>query len=45
MKTIPFLRRHPLLSYFMLAYGITWGGILLLLAGRGLDRAGPRSRC
>ncbi len=37
-----FLRRHPLLGYFVLAYGITWGGILLLLASRAFDLATPR---
>ncbi|HMQ33635.1 MAG TPA: CPBP family glutamic-type intramembrane protease [Chloroflexaceae bacterium] len=29
MSLITLLRRHPLFSYFVLAYGLTWGGILL----------------
>lgn len=37
MRTEPFPRRHPLLSYFVLAYGITWGGVVLLLASRGFE--------
>jgi hypothetical protein len=42
VKTVPFLRRHPLLGYILLAYGITWGGILLLLASRAFDLVTPR---
>lgn len=42
MKTMPLLRRHPLVGYFLLAYSITWGGILLLLASKGFDLATPR---
>lgn len=34
-----FLRRYPLLSYFVLAYAITWGGILIFLASTGFDFA------
>lgn len=30
MLFVSILRRHPLISYFALAYGITWGGILLV---------------
>jgi hypothetical protein len=29
MSLITLLRRQPLIGYFALAYGITWGGILL----------------
>jgi CAAX protease family protein len=32
-----FVARHPLLSYFVIAYGITWGGILIFLASRGFQ--------
>ena len=32
-----FLQRHSLLTYFLLAYGITWGGILLFLAFIGFE--------
>ncbi len=28
------IQRHQLLSYFVLAYGITWGGILIMLASK-----------
>jgi membrane protease YdiL (CAAX protease family) len=30
MSLVTLFRRHPLISYFALAYGITWGGILLV---------------
>lgn len=30
MSILAALRRHPLVSYFALAYGITWGGIILV---------------
>jgi uncharacterized protein len=33
----PFVARHPLVSYFVIAYGITWGGILIFLASRGFQ--------
>jgi hypothetical protein len=32
-----FLHRHSLLSYFVLAYLITWGGILIFLASIGFE--------
>ena len=32
-----FVVRHPLVSYFVIAYGITWGGILIFLASRGFQ--------
>jgi hypothetical protein len=33
------LRRHPLLGYFALCFGISWGGILLILAATGFSLA------
>ena len=34
---ITFIRRHPLLSYCVLTYGISWGGILLVLGATGFN--------
>ena len=39
MTLLPWLRRHPLFGYFALAYGISWGGILILFIAGGLDLA------
>jgi membrane protease YdiL (CAAX protease family) len=33
------VERHPLVSYFVLAYGITWGSIFAFLASRGFQFA------
>jgi membrane protease YdiL (CAAX protease family) len=38
MKVAAFVKRHPILTYFTLAYGITWVGIALLLRLEGLRR-------
>ena len=35
MTRAPWLRRHPLLGYFALTYGISWGGILVVLGSTG----------
>lgn len=39
MSIKSFIERHPLVSYFVLAYGITWGGILVYLASKGFQLA------
>ena len=31
------IRRHPLLGYFALTYGISWGGIFVVLGASGFD--------
>jgi len=33
------IHRNPLISYFALAYGITWSGILIFLASKGFQLA------
>lgn len=36
MSTIKaFIKRHPLLTYFALAFAVSWGGILLVIGGPG----------
>lgn len=35
-------QRHPLIAYFALAYGISWGAILVVLAATGFDLANLR---
>jgi len=39
MTPSSWLRRHPLLSYFALCFGISWGGILIALAATGFKLA------
>ena len=38
MNVTAFVKRHPIATYFTLAYGITWVGIALLLGPDGLRR-------
>jgi uncharacterized protein len=36
MKTIrAFIKRHPVLSFFTLAFAITWGGLIMVIGGPG----------
>jgi hypothetical protein len=36
MSTIlSFLKRHPVLSYYLLVFIISWGGIVILIGGPG----------
>lgn len=37
------LRRSPLIGYFALAFAISWGGILLILAATGFDLSAMQS--
>lgn len=37
MNIKSFIKRHPLVSYFGTAYGITWGSILIFLASKGFQ--------
>lgn len=37
MTITPWLRRHPLIGYFALAFGISWGGILVVMAVAGFN--------
>lgn len=36
------LQRQPLISYFVLTFAISWGGILIVLIGRGFDLSAPK---
>lgn len=38
MKLKPFIQRHQLAAYFCLAFGISWGGTLLIVWGQGYHR-------
>ena len=37
LRRASLVERHPLVSYFVIAYGITWGSILTFLASRGFQ--------
>jgi membrane protease YdiL (CAAX protease family) len=37
MKLEPLLRRHPVSSFFALAFAISWGGILIVMGATGFD--------
>jgi membrane protease YdiL (CAAX protease family) len=37
MTITPWLRRYPLTGYFALAFGISWGGILVVMAVAGFS--------
>jgi len=39
MTLLTRLRRHPLLEYFALTYGVSWGGILVVLGATGFELA------
>ena len=38
----PWPQRHPLIAFFALAYGISWSGIVCVLAATGFDLANLR---
>jgi membrane protease YdiL (CAAX protease family) len=35
MSSVPFIRNHPVLTYYALTFGISWGGFLLALGPSG----------
>ena len=37
MTMAAWFKRHPLLGYFVLTFGISWGGILIILTASGFD--------
>jgi membrane protease YdiL (CAAX protease family) len=37
MTIEPWLRRHPLLAYCAAVYGISWGGVLVVVGAHGFD--------
>ena len=43
MTPSSFLQRRPLLSYTVLTFVISWGGILMVLAATGFDLATPQA--
>lgn len=42
MTLAPWLQRHPLLSYFALTFGISWGGILMAASATGFELSAPQ---
>lgn len=43
MMLVRWLRRHPLLGYFTVAFGISWGGTLIVLNNTGFNLVELRS--
>jgi membrane protease YdiL (CAAX protease family) len=43
MTLAPWLRSHPMLGYFALTFGISWGGILIVFVATGFDLSAPKS--
>lgn len=39
----PWLRRHPLLGYFAQTFGISWGGIPIVLVATSFDLSAPQA--
>jgi membrane protease YdiL (CAAX protease family) len=35
VNILDFIKRHPVLSYYLLVFAISWGGILILIGGPG----------
>jgi membrane protease YdiL (CAAX protease family) len=45
MRTImAFIKSHPILTYFALAFAISWGGMLLILGGAGASFPGTNEQ-
>jgi len=42
MTPAPWLRRNPLLGYLVLTFGISWGGILIVLIATGFNLSTPQ---
>jgi uncharacterized protein len=43
MPIAPWLRRHPVFGYLILAYGLSWGSILIVMGASGFDLTELRS--